>query len=130
MLSVAHTPGLYNTYIDMLFIGLSDNTRLESYVSLYKTFCHVNMTEDTVEQMFLYHAGLEAERTQLKLPQMRSTTGAARQARARARTHKPLAQHAASKKQQQQLCRLLRWRALPRSTASATSSVGRLRLCS
>ena len=90
----------------MLFIGLSDNTRLESYVSLYKTFCHVNMTADAVEQMFLYHAGLEAERTQLKAPEMRSTLGGARQASAKARTHNPLAQHAASKKQQQQLCRL------------------------
>jgi hypothetical protein len=35
-------------------------------VSLYKTFCHVNMTASRVEEMFLYHAGLEAERLQLK----------------------------------------------------------------
>ena len=49
--SAVRTPGLYNIYIDMLFIGLSDNTRLESYVSLYKTFCHVNMTATTVEQV-------------------------------------------------------------------------------
>ena len=56
------TSGLYNIYIDMLFVGLSDNTRLESYVSLYKTFAHVNMTGNNVELMFLYHAGLEAER--------------------------------------------------------------------
>ena len=42
VLSVARTPALYNIFIDMLFVGLSDNTRLESYVSLYKTFCQKN----------------------------------------------------------------------------------------
>ena len=67
----------------MLVIGLSDNTRLESYVSLYKTFCHVNMTAHTVELMFLYHAGLELERTQLKAPEMRSAHGGALKASAK-----------------------------------------------
>eukprot|EP00966_Prymnesium_polylepis_P269217 6219046-Prymnesium_polylepis.1 len=58
----------------MLFVGLPDNTRLESYVSLYKTFCHVSMTATTVELMFLFHAGLEGERLALRAPAMRSTT--------------------------------------------------------
>ena len=105
VLSVERTPQLYNTFIDMLFIGLSDNTRLESYVSLYKTFCHVNMTAATVELMFLYHAGLEAERLQLKQPEMRSTNGRAVTAKSKARADKPL-RHASSKKQQQEVCRL------------------------
>ena len=107
VLSVERTPGLYNIYIDMLFIGLSDNTRLESYVSLYKTFCHVNMKATTVEQMFLYHAGLEAERLQLRTPEMRSTNGGARRPAALARADKPVhGHHAGSKKQQKELCRL------------------------
>ena len=34
VLSEARTPRLYEVYIEMLFIGLSDNTTLESFVSL------------------------------------------------------------------------------------------------
>lgn len=102
------TPGLYNIYIDMLFVGLSDNTRLESYVSLYKTFCHCNMDGTTVEEKFLYHANLEGERLQLRQPEMRSTGGGARRAGARAKAEcgKLLPHHARSKKQLQELCRL------------------------
>ena len=79
---------------------------LESYVSLYKTFCHVNMTASTVEQMFLYHAGLELERLQLKAPAMRSTNGGVLREKSKARVDKPLPRHNASKKQLQELCRL------------------------
>ena len=102
------TPCLYNIFIDMLFVGLSDNTRLESYVSLYKTFCHCNMDGTTVEEMFLYHAGLERERLQLRQPEMRSTCGGARRAGAKAQAEhgKLLPSHARSKKQLRELCRL------------------------
>ena len=68
VMSTHLTPALYT---DMIFVGLSDNTRLESYVSLYKTFAHVNMTGASVENHFRYHAGLEAERMQLHSPEMR-----------------------------------------------------------
>ena len=66
------------------------------------------MTAHTVELMFLYHAGLELERTQLKAPEMRSAHGGALKAsaKAHAQSQKPLSQHACSKKQQQELCRM------------------------
>ena len=60
------TPGLYNIYINMLFVGLSDNTTLESYVSRYKTFAHVNSGGLLVETQFLYHEELETERKKLR----------------------------------------------------------------
>ena len=108
VLSQELTPGVYDTYINMLFVGLSDNTRLESYVSLYKTFAHVNMTGATVELMFLYHAGLEGDRANLRACGMRSSTGGARRksAMSRAMQGKSLTTHHGSKKQQQALCAL------------------------
>jgi hypothetical protein len=113
VLSVERTPGLYNIYIDMLFIGLSDNTRLESYVSLYKTFCHVNMKATTVEQMFLYHAGLEAERLPRSHVQTSPCMGTMLVRKSSRRSYAA-------------------WRSFAPmgSTASATSSVGRSRSCS
>ena len=66
VLSEKRTPGLYSIYIDMLFVGLSDNTILESYVSRYKTFAHVNSGGLLVETQFLYHEGLEADRKKLR----------------------------------------------------------------
>jgi hypothetical protein len=114
VLSTARTPGLHNVYIDMLFIGLSDNTRLEQYVSLYKTHNHSNMNATTLESMFLYHAELAVERLQLRAPELRSLTHGAGRASAQANGQKGklLGTHAASKKQQLELCRL----ALARAT--------------
>jgi hypothetical protein len=109
VLSIAQTPGLHYIFIDMLFVGLSDNTRLESYVSLYKTHNHAKMSPTTIEAMFLYHAGLELERLQLRSSEMRSMMGGAlgTVARQRALDSKPLrCHHHASKKQQSELCRL------------------------
>ena len=106
---IAQTPGLHYIFIDMLFVGLSDNTRLESYVSLYKTHNHAKMSPTTIEAMFLYHAGLELERLQLRSSEMRSMMGGAlgTVARQRALDSKPLrCHHHASKKQQSELCRL------------------------
>ena len=115
VLSPELTPGLYEVYIDMLFVGMSDNTRLESYVSLYKTFAHVNSTGTSMEEMFMYHAELEADRMLLRQPGMRSTTGGALKPKAqeRAANGKLLPHHAASKKQLQELCRM----ALARASA-------------
>ena len=57
--------------------------------------------------MFLYHAGLERERMQLKAPEMRSAQGGALRPASLARADKPLrGHHAASKRQQMELCRL------------------------
>jgi hypothetical protein len=57
--------------------------------------------------MFLYHAGLERERMLLKAPEMRSTHGGALRQASTVRADKPLrGHHAASKKQQVELCRL------------------------
>ena len=89
-------------------MGLSDNTRLESYVSLYKTFANMNMTGASIENHFLYHAGLEAERMQLRSPEMRSNRGGAKRSAAKQRADKGkmLASHNGPKKQQAALCEL------------------------
>ena len=115
VLSPELTPRLYEVYIDMLFVGMGDNTRLESYVSLYKTFAHVNSTGTSMEEMFMYHAELEADRMLLRRPDMRSTTGGAlkQTSQERAAKAKLLPHHAASKKQLQELCRM----ALARASA-------------
>ena len=92
----------------MLFVGFSDNTCLESYVSLYKTFAHVNMTGPMVECMFLYHARLAPDREALCAPSMRSETGGARRecSKQQAAAGKPLrSHHHGSMKQQAELCR-------------------------
>eukprot|EP00966_Prymnesium_polylepis_P323599 7379763-Prymnesium_polylepis.1 len=64
------------------------------------------MTATTVEQMFLYHTGLEGERLALRAPAMRSSNGGAQREVAKARADKMLVHHAGSKKQQRELCRL------------------------
>jgi hypothetical protein len=58
--------------------------------------------------MFLYHAELEVERLRLRAPELRSTTHGAKgvTAVANAEKKKLLSTHAASKKQQRELCRL------------------------
>lgn len=108
VLSPEQTPQLYEIYIDMLFVGMSDNTRLESYVSLYKTFAHCNSTGIGMEEMFMYHAELEADRLRLRQPELRSTVGGALKPKAkeRAAEGKLLPHHSGSKKQLQEMCQM------------------------
>lgn len=112
VLSEARTPRLYEVYIEMLFIGLSDNTTLESFVSLYKTFAHCNMDEMTMDNLFQYHSGLAGERAALCAPEMRSEGGEALRPKAKEQRAKgkPLPHPWRSKKQLRQLCRLTRVR--------------------
>jgi hypothetical protein len=112
VLSEARTPRLYEVYIEMLFIGLSDNTTLESFVSLYKTFAHCNMDEMTMDNLFQYHSGLAGERAALCAPEMRSEGGGALRPEAKEQRAKgkPLPHPWRSKKQLRQLCRLTRVR--------------------
>mmetsp|Transcript_38102 Transcript_38102/g.126205 ORF Transcript_38102/g.126205 Transcript_38102/m.126205 type:complete len:271 (+) Transcript_38102:401-1213(+) len=113
VLSEARTPRLYEVYIEMLFIGLSDNTTLESFVSLYKTFAHCNMDEMAMDNLFQYHSGLAGERAALCAPEMRSEGGGALRPKAKEQhaKGKPLPHPWRSKKQLRQLCRLTRVRA-------------------
>lgn len=66
------------------------------------------MNATTLESMFLYHAQLDVERLQLRAPELRLTTHGAKGVAAvvNAEKKKWLITHAASKKQQLELCRL------------------------
>ena len=107
--SEASTPGLFNVFIDMVFIILTDNTPCESHVNTYRNVAHPNQDECTVQARWKHLVRLGAERARLKAASMRSDgsrQGASRPAAlAAAAAGKPLRHHARSKRQVQELWR-------------------------
>ena len=100
-LSEELTPGLWKTYISMLFVVLTDNTPCEQKVSCYRNVTHFNQDETTAQARWKHLLRVGAERERLKAATLRSSKGGGLRmaAKTAAAAAKPLGHHAASKEQ-------------------------------
>ena len=102
ILSMEHTPELYDILIRALFVGFAHNLPVEAYVSKVATIAktHAGIKPQALGAVFMFKARLEAEKVARRAPSMRSPrVGGGKRRAAAERQGRPLSKSSENKNQ-------------------------------